>query len=108
MAPWNGFWGGRAVLAGSDAYRGGTPVVSKMDNTNWSISEIDGAGFFLGGRRRWRRGKNAKQITWVLLLKGHRATSCLVWLASAAVTLRGAARCRVVAGRTDADADGED
>jgi len=112
MAPWSGFWGGRAVLAGGDAYRGGTPVVVKMDNPNWSVSEIDGndhgAGFFLGGRRRRWRGKNAKQITWVLLLKVHRAAGCLAGLASAAVALGGAARRRVAAGRTDADADGED
>ena len=108
MAPWSGFWGGRAVLAG------GTPVVVKMDNPNWSISEIDGddEGAALlpgaGGRRRRRRGKNAKQITWVLLLKAHRAAGCLAWLASAAVALGGAARRRVAAGRTDADADAED
>lgn len=83
MAPWSGFWGGPAVLAGGDAYRGGTPIVVKMDSPNWSISEIDGddhgAGFFLGGRRRRKRGKNAKQITWVLLLKAHRAAGCLAW-----------------------------
>ncbi|TKW30331.1 hypothetical protein SEVIR_2G029100v4 [Setaria viridis] len=112
MAPWSGFWGARAVLAGGDAYRGGgTPVVVKMENPNWSISEIDAddedgflAGYGAGGRRRRRRGKNAKQITWVLLLKAHRAAGCLAWLASSAVALGGAARRRVAAGRTDADA----
>uniref|UniRef100_A0ACD5U9T2 Uncharacterized protein n=1 Tax=Avena sativa TaxID=4498 RepID=A0ACD5U9T2_AVESA len=105
MAPWSGLWAGRA---GGDAYRG-TPVVVKMENPNWSISEIDGGGDdgedFLpaaGGRRR--RGKNAKQITWVLLLKAHRAAGCLAWLASAAVALGCAARRRVTAGRTDSDA----
>ncbi|KAL6647113.1 hypothetical protein ACP70R_014550 [Stipagrostis hirtigluma subsp. patula] len=111
MAPWSGLWGGgRAVLAGAgagEAYRG-TPVVVKMENPNWSISEIDEEEEeFLagpGGRRRRRRGKNAKQITWVLLLKAHRAAGCLAWLASAAVALGGAARRRVAAGRTDADA----
>ncbi|KAG2631423.1 putative xyloglucan glycosyltransferase 10 [Panicum virgatum] len=116
MAPWSGFWGGRAVLASGDAYRGGTPVVVRMDNPNWSISEIDGdgddegAGFLpgAGGRRRRRRGKNAKQITWVLLLKAHRAAGCLASLASAAVALGGAARRRVAAGCTDADAEDED
>ena len=36
MAPWSGLWGGKA---GGDAYRG-TPVVVKMENPNWSISEI--------------------------------------------------------------------
>ncbi|KQK12991.1 probable xyloglucan glycosyltransferase 9 [Brachypodium distachyon] len=111
MAPWTGLWGGRA---GGEAYRG-TPVVVKMDNPNWSISEISspedddeeflaaaGAG---GGRRKGGRGKNAKQITWVLLLKAHRAAGCLASLASAAVALGAAARRRVADGRTDADAD---
>jgi hypothetical protein len=94
-----------AGLAGGDAYRG-TPVIVKMENPNWSISEVDGGEDFLpgpGGRRR--RGKNAKQITWVLLLKAHRAAGCLAWLASAAVTLGCAARRRVAAGRTDSDAN---
>ena len=104
MAPWSGFWGGRAVLAG------GKPVVVKMDNPNWSISEIDGddEGAALlpgaGGRRRRRRGKNAKQITWVLLLKAHRAAGRLTGAASAALAVAAAARRRVAAGRTDSDA----
>uniref|UniRef100_A0A0E0E753 Glycosyltransferase 2-like domain-containing protein n=1 Tax=Oryza meridionalis TaxID=40149 RepID=A0A0E0E753_9ORYZ len=106
MAPWSGFWAAsRPALGG-----GGTPVVVKMDNPNWSISEIDAddgdGGEFLAGGRRRGRGKNAKQITWVLLLKAHRAAGCLAWLASAAVALGGAARRRVAAGRTD-DADDE-
>ncbi|KAK1643790.1 hypothetical protein QYE76_061595 [Lolium multiflorum] len=109
MAPWTGLWGGRA---GGDAYRG-TPVVVKMENPNWSISEISpedddedflvGAGA-TGARRKGGRGKNAKQITWVLLLKAHRAAGCLASLASAAVALGAAARRRVADGRTDADA----
>ncbi|KAG8098340.1 hypothetical protein GUJ93_ZPchr0013g35372 [Zizania palustris] len=104
MAPWNGLWGGKA---GGEAYRG-TPVVVKMENPNWSISEIsspddDDEDFLVGGRRKGGRGKNAKQITWVLLLKAHRAAGCLASLASAAVALGAAARRRVAAGRTDAD-----
>ncbi|XP_062187702.1 putative xyloglucan glycosyltransferase 10 [Phragmites australis] len=102
MAPWSGLWGGRAVVAGGDAYPG-TPVVIKMENPNWSISEIDNDDEFLAGGWRRRRGKNAKQITWVLLLKAHRAAGCLAWLASAAVALGGAARRRIAAGRTDSD-----
>ncbi|KAL6880409.1 hypothetical protein ACP4OV_011974 [Aristida adscensionis] len=100
MAPWTGLWGGgRAALAG-DAYRG-TPVVVRMENPNWSISEIDDGEFLPSADRR--RGKNARQITWVLLLKAHRAAGCLAWLASAAVALGGAARRRVAAGRTDSE-----
>ncbi|AQK62588.1 probable xyloglucan glycosyltransferase 9 isoform X1 [Zea mays] len=113
MAPCSGLWGGKA---GGDAYRG-TPVVVKMENPNWSISEISSpedddddedilaaAG---GRRRKGARTKNAKQIRWVLLLKAHRAAGCLASLASAAVALGAAARRRVAAGRTDADADAD-
>ncbi|VAI22409.1 unnamed protein product [Triticum turgidum subsp. durum] len=107
MAPWTGLWGARA---GAGAYRG-TPVVVKMENPNWSISEIspedaEDEDFLVSGaaRRKGGRGKNAKQITWVLLLKAHRAAGCLASLASAAVTLGAAARRRVADGRTDADA----
>ena len=106
MTPWSGLWGGKA---GGDAYRG-TPVVVKMENPNWSISEIsspeddDEDILAAGGRRKRGRTKNAKQIRWVLLLKAHRAAGCLASLASAAVALGGAARRRVAAGRTDAEA----
>lgn len=106
MAPWSGFWGGKA---GGEAYRG-TPVVVKMENPNWSISEIsspedDDEDFLVGGgRRKGGRGKNAKQITWVLLLKAHRAAGKLTGAASAALSVAAAARRRVAAGRTDSDA----
>jgi hypothetical protein len=109
MAPWPGFWGG------GEAYRG-TPVVVRMDDpASWSISEIhhDGGSdeeeeFVVTGRGRRKRSKNAKQITWVLLLEAHRAAGCLAWLASAAVALGGAARRRVAAGLTDSDSDAVD
>uniref|UniRef100_A0A0D9WV43 Glycosyltransferase 2-like domain-containing protein n=1 Tax=Leersia perrieri TaxID=77586 RepID=A0A0D9WV43_9ORYZ len=104
MPPWSVFWAGRPTLTGVPG--GGTPVIVKMENPNWSISEInatdadDGEEFLAaaaGGRRR-RRGKNAKQITWVLLLKAHRAAGCLASLAAAA-------RRRIAAGRTDEHPD---
>ena len=45
----------------------GNPVVVTMDNPNFSIVEIDGpnSAFRLVKKSR---GKNAKQVTWVLLL----------------------------------------
>ncbi|CAO2187014.1 unnamed protein product [Urochloa humidicola] len=106
MAPWSGLWGTRA---GGDAYRG-TLVVVKMENPNWSISEISSSDdddeeiLATAARRKGGRTKNAKQIRWVLLLKAHRAAGCLASLASAAVALGGAARWRVAAGRTDVEA----
>ncbi|RRT70049.1 hypothetical protein B296_00035922 [Ensete ventricosum] len=107
MAPSFGWWD-------KEVHRG-TPVIVKMENPNWSIAEISspdddeyGAGeeFAVpgGGARKGARGKNAKQITWVLLLKAHRAAGCLTSLASAAVGLASTVRRRVVYGRTDSDA----
>ncbi|KAK8919047.1 putative xyloglucan glycosyltransferase 7 [Platanthera zijinensis] len=102
MAPSFEWWG-------KEKHRG-TPVVVKMENPNWSISELSSledddvsAGDEIAGVRKGGKEKNAKQITWVLLLKAHRAAGCLASLASAAVGLASAVRRRVAAGRTDSD-----
>ncbi|CAM8926267.1 unnamed protein product [Rhodiola kirilowii] len=75
----------------------GTPVVVKMENPNWSMVELEGPSedddFLLkgsqpgGGRGRRGRGKNANQLTWVLLLKAHKAAGCLASIASTILTL---------------------
>ncbi|XP_072951935.1 probable xyloglucan glycosyltransferase 9 [Typha angustifolia] len=107
MAPFFDWWG-------KETHRG-TPVIVKMENPNWSIAEISspddedyvaeaGAGDFPARPRKGGRGKNAKQVTWVLLLKAHRAAGCLTNLASTAVGLASAVRRRVTAGRMDTDA----
>lgn len=105
MAPW---WG-----AGREKHRG-TPVVVKMENPNWSISEIDpeyedDEDFLRGipeNKAKMRgRSKNARQLTWVLLLKAHRAAGCLSSMGAAAVSLAGAVRRRVKSGRTDSSDD---
>ncbi|XP_021284341.1 probable xyloglucan glycosyltransferase 12 [Herrania umbratica] len=90
----------------------GTPVVVKMENPNWSMVELEGPSeddFLMGntptGQREKARGKNAKQLTWVLLLKAHRAAGCLTSIASTLVNLGSAIRRRVASGRTDADND---
>ncbi|XP_072956974.1 probable xyloglucan glycosyltransferase 9 [Typha angustifolia] len=105
MAPLFDWWG-------KDTHRG-TPVIVKMENPNWSIAEISspddedyvaGEGNEIPARtRKGGRGKNAKQITWVLLLKAHRAAGCLTNLASATFGLAAAVRRRVASGRTDSD-----
>ncbi|WOL07837.1 putative xyloglucan glycosyltransferase 9 [Canna indica] len=97
----------------------GTPVIVKMENPNWSIADISSlddddeygvgaADEFTstggGARKKGARGRNAKQITWVLLLKAHRAAGCLTYLASAVFGLASAVRRRVVSRRTDSDA----
>ncbi|XP_051209945.1 probable xyloglucan glycosyltransferase 7 [Lolium perenne] len=107
MAP--SFWGREARAGGGMGNGGGTPVVVKMENPNWSISEVEPemgdtgspAGLAAG---KAGRGKNARQITWVLLLKAHRAAGRLTGAASAALAVAAAARRRVAAGRTDSDA----
>ncbi|KAI4337089.1 hypothetical protein L6164_015543 [Bauhinia variegata] len=106
MAPLFSWWGKES--------HGGTPVVVKMENPNWSMVELEGPSeddFLItspSGRRRDKgRGKNAKQLTWVLLLKAHRAAGCLTSIAPAFLALASAVKRRLASGRTDADADNE-
>ncbi|KVH87622.1 probable xyloglucan glycosyltransferase 12 [Cynara cardunculus var. scolymus] len=85
----------------------GTPVVVKMENpNNWSMVELeapseddflnDGVSSDVKGRN-----KNAKQLTWVLLLKAHRAAGCITSIAPATFFLASAVRRRLSSGRTD-------
>ncbi|KAK9099962.1 hypothetical protein Scep_023392 [Stephania cephalantha] len=83
-----------SVLWAKDT-RKGTPVVVKMENPNYSVVEIDGpdAAFRPVDKDR---GKNAKQFTWVLLLKAHRAVGCVAWLATVLWALLGAVKKRLI------------
>ncbi|XP_074264003.1 putative xyloglucan glycosyltransferase 12 [Silene latifolia] len=79
----------------------GTPVVVKMENPNWSISEIESPAMTSSPPssptwNRKMRGRNAKQLTWVLLLKANRAAGCLSSVAAAV-------RRRVESSKTDSD-----
>ncbi|KAJ3674432.1 hypothetical protein LUZ60_005048 [Juncus effusus] len=95
MGAWSDWFSSNGLHRG-----GGTPVVVKMENpNNWSISEISSPEE--EDPRRRKEKKNAKQVTWVLLLRAHRAAGCLASLASASVKLASAAHRRVSAGRTD-------
>ncbi|XP_062019562.1 probable xyloglucan glycosyltransferase 12 [Rosa rugosa] len=92
-----------------DSHRG-TPVVVKMENPNWSMVELEGPtdeDFLMADSPSRARGKNAKQFTWVLLLKAHRAAGCLTSLGSAMLGLASAIRRRVASGRTDTDTDAD-
>lgn len=91
-------------------------MVVKMENPNWSMVELEGPSeddFLIttdspgSGRARDKgyRGKNAKQLTWVLLLKAHRAAGCLTSIGTAMFGLAAAIRRRVASGRTDSDSD---
>ncbi|KAL3840511.1 hypothetical protein ACJIZ3_025102 [Penstemon smallii] len=85
----------------------GTPVVVKMENpNNWSMVEVQSPSeedlmYPNGTVTKGGRNKNAKQLTWVLLLKAHKAAGCLTSIAAAFFSLAAAVRRRVFAGRTD-------
>lgn len=110
MAPSFGWWA-------NDTHRG-TPVVVKMENPNWSMVELEASSeedFLTGaedgsstprsrlGGDKKSRNKNAKQLTWVLLLRAHKAAGCLTSIATALVSLGSAVRRRLLSGRTDTD-----
>ncbi|KDP33465.1 hypothetical protein JCGZ_07036 [Jatropha curcas] len=73
----------------------GTPVVVKMENPNYSVVEINGPDAAFQPVEK-SRGKNAKQVTWVLLLKAHRAVGCVAWLATFFWALLGAIKKRLI------------
>ncbi|MCO5596528.1 hypothetical protein L7F22_050593 [Adiantum nelumboides] len=59
----------------------GTPVVVKMENPdNWSMLELPSSvnehDLVFADKER---GKNAKQLTWVMLLRAHQAAGWLTW-----------------------------
>uniref|UniRef100_A0A0D9XDY2 Glycosyltransferase 2-like domain-containing protein n=1 Tax=Leersia perrieri TaxID=77586 RepID=A0A0D9XDY2_9ORYZ len=74
-----------AYLWGKDGRRG-SPVVVTMGNPNYSVVEIDGpdaAAAAAMAMDKGGRGKTPKQLTWVLLLRAHRAAGYLASLAAA-------------------------
>uniref|UniRef100_A0A6M2E857 Glycosyltransferase 2-like domain-containing protein n=1 Tax=Populus davidiana TaxID=266767 RepID=A0A6M2E857_9ROSI len=73
----------------------GTPVVVKMENPNYSVVEISGPDSAFRPVEK-SRGKNAKQVTWVLLLKAHRAVGCVAWLATVFWALLGTIKKRLI------------
>ncbi|MCL7032470.1 hypothetical protein MKW94_002610 [Papaver nudicaule] len=90
----------------------GTPVIVKMENPNYSMVEIESPSeedvFLTPNRNAKGRGKNAKQLTWVLLLKAHKAVGCLTSIGSATFSLISAIKRRVHSGRTDSEEDDDD
>ncbi|KAK8499381.1 hypothetical protein V6N11_061584 [Hibiscus sabdariffa] len=75
--------------------RKGTPVVVKMENPNYSVVEIDDPDAAFRPLEK-SRGKNAKQVTWVLLLKAHRAVGGIAWIATLFWALLGAVKKRLI------------
>ncbi|KAJ6361203.1 hypothetical protein OIU78_001777 [Salix suchowensis] len=73
----------------------GTPVVVKMENPSYSVVEINGPDSAFRAVEK-SRGKNAKQVTWVLLLKANRAVGCVAWLATVFWALLGTIKKRLI------------
>lgn len=69
----------------------------KMENQNYSLVQIDGpeVAVTVKSMEKGAKGKNAKQFTWVLLLRAHRAVGCVAWLASGFWGILGAIKKRV-------------
>lgn len=81
----------------AEEIRSGTPVVITMQNPNYSVVEIDGPGDGAAFQSMDKgRGKNAKQFTWVLLLKAHRAVGSVAWMAAGLWALLGAVKRRLL------------
>ncbi|XP_022981953.1 probable xyloglucan glycosyltransferase 5 [Cucurbita maxima] len=92
MAPRLGFlcWWGTE----KDSQKG-TPVVVTMEKPNFSVVEIDGPDAAFRPVEK-SRGKNAKQVTWVLLLKANRAVGCITWLVTVLWALLGTIKKRLI------------
>ena len=60
----------------------------ELENPNAALQQVDKD-----------RGKNARQLTWVLLLKAHRAAGCLAWLATGLWTLLSMVKKRLIFGQ---------
>ncbi|XP_042408929.1 probable xyloglucan glycosyltransferase 2 [Zingiber officinale] len=82
----------------------GTPVVVTMENPNYSVLEIAATGDEAFPATDKGRGKNAKQFTWVLLLKAHHAAGRLASAAALLWALPGAIGKRLVSHRRVDDA----
>lgn len=78
--------------------RRGTPVVVKMENpNNWSMLELSGPEDDFARRTTEKdRGKNAKQLSWVMLLKAHQAVGCIAWLAQGLLALLSGVKKRLI------------
>ncbi|KAH9619320.1 hypothetical protein KSS87_002806 [Heliosperma pusillum] len=74
---------------------GGTSVIVKMENPNYSLVEIESPYSPLRPLDK-DRGKNAKQFTWVLMLRAHRAAGCLAWFGNGLWSLLGTIKKRLI------------
>lgn len=77
--------------------RKGTPVIVKMENPNYSLLEIESPDSAFRAVDK-DRGKNAKQLTWVILLRAHKAAGCVAWLGNGVWSLLSTIKKRLILG----------
>ncbi|KAK7372149.1 hypothetical protein VNO80_05519 [Phaseolus coccineus] len=82
--------------------RKGNPVVVTMENPNYSVVEIDAPDSAFQPLDK-ERGKNAKQFTWLLLLKAHRVVGGLAWLGNSLCSLLHAVKKRLFLGHVETE-----
>ncbi|XP_004507535.1 probable xyloglucan glycosyltransferase 5 [Cicer arietinum] len=107
MAPSLDFskWGWVKLSSNSTSNsRKGNPVVVTMENPNYSVLEIDGPDSAFQPVEK-DRGKNAKQFTWVLLLKAHKAVGCLTWFGNSLCSLLSSLKKRLIFCSIENDSD---
>ena len=79
-----------------ESHHKGTPVVVKMENpNNWSMLELSSPEDEEFSTEK-ERGKNAKQFTWVVLLRAQQAASFLAWLGYGFFTLLSTIKTRII------------
>nr|XP_043608293.1 probable xyloglucan glycosyltransferase 12 [Erigeron canadensis] len=91
----------------------GTPVVIKMvelqdddddpsqEDDHFLNDTVSSSSSSNNHNNKTKHKKNAKQLTWVLLLKAHRAAGCLTSIAAATFSIISAVRRRLSTGHTD-------
>src|SRR4051812_20073892 len=80
----------------------GNPVVVTMENPNYSVLEINGPDSAFQPVNK-DRTKNAKQFTWVLLLKAHKAVNCVAWIGNSLCSLISSVKKRLFFGAVESD-----
>eukprot|EP00850_Spirogloea_muscicola_P006866 SM000033S12387 [mRNA] locus=s33:668626:673512:+ [translate_table: standard] len=71
------------------------PIMVKVDKAAYTMPELD-TSLIPALPEIGERKRNAKQLTWVLLLKAHKAAGCIAWLGVGLVTFLTAVRHRLL------------
>ncbi|KAM1512916.1 hypothetical protein ACFX1X_024843 [Malus domestica] len=91
---------------GKESTSRGNPVVVTMENRNYSVLEINGPDEVFRPVDK-DRGKNAKQFTWVLLLKAHKAIGFVSWIGNIVWSLFVSIKKRLIFGTLETEKSGK-